>query len=272
MRSQSRRRQTAPHGEGAAGGLRFEPVDAVAATGAMCAIARPAIENAPILVLYRRGNSRHETTGVDAMIRMDAFSRSGFAAAGIFIAASLVLAPAASAQSVSSQSLVEQLQPKKPLTRSFSAKPARNSEDAAFVNGLPTRGIRIDQRKKLDEIVTKEDLPRVDIEIQFDYDSASIRRSSIPDINELGKALSNPSLSGARFVLNGHTDAAGSDNYNQDLSDRRAASVREYLISNFGISPDRLIAIGYGEERLKNDRDPLAAENRRVEVINLTSG
>lgn len=197
----------------------------------------------------------------------------------------LTVSPAA-AQSVNADSITRSLTPAKteaakPLTRSF-GKPKPDA-DTEFLNALAnddvpvTRGLRIDlkskeTREKLDEIVEKKDLPHVDIEIAFDFDSDVIRESSIPDVNELGKALSSEALAEARIVLNGHTDAKGSDAYNQDLSERRAASVRNYLIRTFGIAADRLIAIGYGEERLKNPGQPDAAENRRVEVINLTTG
>lgn len=187
-----------------------------------------------------------------------------------------VLDGVANAQTTDSRTIIESLAPKKPktrsLTRSFSTKKPAETADDAFLKALPTRGIRIDQRKKLDEIVKKQELPSIDIEINFDYDSAQIRPSSLADVDALGQALTNEALAESRIVLNGHTDASGSDAYNQNLSDRRAAAVREYLISTFGITPDRLVAIGYGEERLKNANDPLAEENRRVEVINLTKG
>lgn len=177
------------------------------------------------------------------------------------------------AQTTDTQTIIDTLAPKpktRSMTRSFSVQPQQDKENETFLETLPTRGIRIDQRKKLDEIVKQQELPSIDIEINFDYDSAEIRASSLEDVDSLGKALTSDTLAGSRIVLNGHTDAAGSEAYNQDLSDRRAAAVRDYLISNFGIAGDRLIAIGYGEERLKNTEDPLAEENRRVEVINLT--
>ncbi|MGI9402354.1 MAG: OmpA family protein [Rhizobiaceae bacterium] len=180
------------------------------------------------------------------------------------------------AQTTDSQTIIDSLAPKKPktrsLTRSFSVQKPVETADDAFLKALPTRGIRIEQRKKLDEIVEKQDLPSIDIEINFDYDSAQIRPSSLKDVDALGQALTSDALAESRIALNGHTDASGSDGYNQALSDRRAAAVRDYLINSFGIAADRLIAIGYGEERLKNPADPLADENRRVEVINLTKG
>jgi outer membrane protein OmpA-like peptidoglycan-associated protein len=192
------------------------------------------------------------------------------AMAAIFLLVNFVIST--NAQTVNSESIIESLKPKEqPKTRSFSSSDEAETEDEKFLRALPTRGIRIEQRNKLDEIVAKNDLPRIEIEINFDYDSDRINTISIADIDELGKALTSETLENSRIVLNGHTDAAGSDEYNQDLSDRRAASVRDYLIANHDILPDRLIAIGYGEEKLKNPADPLAAENRRVEIINLTS-
>lgn len=178
------------------------------------------------------------------------------------------------AQSVDSNSIVESLKPKaktRSLTRSFSGDGA-SAEDTKFLKTLPTRGIRIDQRKKLDEIVAKQDLPRIDIEINFDFNSAEISSGSKADVDELGKALTSEALSAYRIVLNGHTDGVGGDGFNQELSERRAAAVRQYLIDEFSIDAARLISIGYGEERLKNEADPEAGENRRVEVINLTQG
>ena len=73
------------------------------------------------------------------------------------------------------------------------------------------------------------------------------------------------------FLVAGHTDAKGSDVYNLDLSDRRAKSVQNFLIEQFDIDPKQLVAIGFGEEQLKNKEDPRAAENRRVQVVNMAS-
>jgi outer membrane protein OmpA-like peptidoglycan-associated protein len=192
--------------------------------------------------------------------------------AGLF--AAFAPAPVAWSQSVDANTIIQTLKPSgktRSLTRSFGNNQA-SAADQQFLNTLPTRGIRIEQRKKLDEIVAKQDLPKIDVTIEFDYNSDRIRPDAIASVNELGKALSSDALKGARIVLNGHTDATGTDEYNLSLSDRRAASVRNYLISRFGIPAERLIAIGYGEERLKNAADPQSGENRRVEVINLTQG
>ena len=74
----------------------------------------------------------------------------------------------------------------------------------------------------------------------------------------------------APFIVGGHTDAKGADDYNQRLSQRRAQAVRDFLVTNFAIEPEKLMAVGYGEEQLKSVDEPLAAVNRRVQVINWT--
>ena len=182
----------------------------------------------------------------------------------------------AAAQSLSADQMIEGLAPKpKAKTRSLViGKPApaalsSGADDLDFLRSLPARGLKVEAKAKLDEIVAAKDLPKINLEINFAYDSARIDDHSIPDLIKLGTALNHPVLVQSRIVLNGHTDAAGGDAYNLSLSEERAAAVRDYLIDHFPIDGHRLIAIGYGEERLKNPHHPDAAENRRVEVINL---
>lgn len=185
------------------------------------------------------------------------------------------MAVAASAQSaVDSQSIVDALkQEKKPLTRSIGAQPqGMDARDQTFLDGLrgKTRGIRFEERKQLANIVKTYDLPSIDLEIYFDYDSDRITAKAKPDLDELGTALRSDALKDAVFMVSGHTDAAGSDEYNLGLSERRARSVANFLVETFGIGKDRLIAVGYGEEQLKSPGDPEAAENRRVNVVNMS--
>ena len=70
-------------------------------------------------------------------------------------------------------------------------------------------------------------------------------------------------------MLAGHTDAVGGEEYNQDLSSRRADSVKSYLMQKYSLAPDHLVTAGFGKTRLKNKDNPQAAENRRVEVVNM---
>ena len=108
-----------------------------------------------------------------------------------------------------------------------------------------------------------------DLEINFDYNSADISKKSLPSVQALGKALTNPDLKGSTFVVAGHTDAVGSDAYNQDLSERRADSVKRYLVEKYNIPGADLVTVGYGKSKLKDPSQPLAEVNRRVQVVNM---
>lgn len=110
---------------------------------------------------------------------------------------------------------------------------------------------------------------RVDLEILFDYDSDRIDPKSVKQLIELGEALNDPELGRGAFMIAGHTDAAGSDAYNADLSRRRAQAVTEFLVSYAGVEASRLVSEGYGEELLKYPDAPESGQNRRVEIINL---
>jgi outer membrane protein OmpA-like peptidoglycan-associated protein len=70
------------------------------------------------------------------------------------------------------------------------------------------------------------------------------------------------------FIVAGHTDAKGSDTYNQGLSERRAEAVKRFLAEKYGIDASNLLTVGYGKTQLKNPAGPFASENRRVQVIN----
>jgi outer membrane protein OmpA-like peptidoglycan-associated protein len=118
------------------------------------------------------------------------------------------------------------------------------------------------------QIAREMGLPTVDIEVLFDYDSSEVTPGAAASLMTLGRALADPRLAGQRFVIAGHTDARGARAYNVSLSDRRAHSVRAFLIEQFKLAPDTLIARGFGEDQLKNPRNPRAAENRRVQIIN----
>lgn len=105
----------------------------------------------------------------------------------------------------------------------------------------------------------------INMQINFEYNSAEISGSSARTMATLAQALASPKLDGRKYTVIGHTDASGSAAYNKSLSDRRAAAVRRYLTEN-GVAASRLKAMGKGESQLLNNDDPNAAENRRVEI------
>lgn len=128
-----------------------------------------------------------------------------------------------------------------------------------------------EEREEIQKVIKADALPQLDIEIFFDYNSAKIRAKSLPDLTKLGLALRDKRLSAADFMIIGHTDAAGGDAYNLALSKKRANAVRTFLTETFELKGQRLIAIGYGEEQLKRPDQPKAAENRRVQFVNLSN-
>jgi OOP family OmpA-OmpF porin len=105
--------------------------------------------------------------------------------------------------------------------------------------------------------------------VNFDFDKAAIRSDAAVILDEaatlLGEAMSQcPSR---RVSVEGHTDATGPEAYNQGLSERRAKSVRDYLVGK-GVDGSKLATVGYGESQpiASNDTREGRALNRRVEL------
>ncbi|MGH6715448.1 MAG: OmpA family protein [Bradyrhizobium sp.] len=164
--------------------------------------------------------------------------------------------------------------PQKPLTRGLTigpqTEPATTAAEGRFVSsirGRSTRSLSLGERDQIATIVQKR--PKIDLEINFDYNSAAINAKSRPSVEALGRALTSPALKGSTFIVAGYTDAAGSDAYNQGLSERRADAIKRYLKENYGIPGNDLITVGYGETRLKDPSLPFAKVNRRVQVVNM---
>jgi outer membrane protein OmpA-like peptidoglycan-associated protein len=161
------------------------------------------------------------------------------------------------------------LKPK--LTRSMAVTPeeARKAEeDNKFVDKIRrTRQLTLGEREKVQEIAATK--PSIDLEINFDYNSSNLNAKAVPQVVDLGKALSSSDLKGGVFLIAGHTDAKGGDDYNMKLSERRAAAVKAYLTQKFSIPAENLVSVGYGKTQLKNASTPDADENRRVQVVNM---
>jgi outer membrane protein OmpA-like peptidoglycan-associated protein len=174
---------------------------------------------------------------------------------------------------VSADQILNALQPK-PLTRGLSAGPQVDpmvkAKEISFVQTLrnrKTRSLSTGERQEIAEIASTK--PKIDLDIQFDYNSADISASSLPSVQSLGQALSNPNLKGSTFIVAGHTDAIGGEAFNQGLSERRADSIKRYLTEKFGIAGSDLVTVGYGKDRPKDPNAPMDPINRRVQVVNM---
>jgi outer membrane protein OmpA-like peptidoglycan-associated protein len=190
-------------------------------------------------------------------------------------ALSFGMGAAFAADDVTEDQILKALAPvKKPLTRGLSvgpqAEPTANPAETKFVSsirGRATRSLSAHEREEIAAIV--KDKPKIDLEINFDYNSAEISAKSLTSVQALGRALSNAELKGSTFVVAGHTDAAGGEVYNQELSERRAESIKKYLVDKYGITGTDLVTVGYGKSKLKDPNQPMAESNRRVQVVNM---
>ena len=165
-----------------------------------------------------------------------------------------LLAGAVSAQDAQVDDIVRRLSPK-PVTRAFSA--------------VPTRRIEVVPGQQDLVLAATNEAPSIDLRILFRYDSDELTPEGAAALKPVGRALLDPRLASSRLLIAGHTDAQGSDAYNQLLSERRARSVREHLVLTFKIAPARLDAMGFGRRKPVDAAHPESHINRRVEIVNI---
>ena len=189
----------------------------------------------------------------------------------IFVAGLLSPAPSHSAEQRSADDIINALKPPR-VTRGLTTSTsdaARAADETRFLSAVrnrPTRSLSTEERDKIASIANSK--PKIDLEINFEYNSAVIGSKAMPQVTELGKALTSEDLKGRTFILAGFTDAKGSETYNQGLSERRADAVKQFLTEKYGIEAGNLVTVGYGLKQLKDPANPFAAENRRVQVVN----
>lgn len=109
--------------------------------------------------------------------------------------------------------------------------------------------------------------PKLDLQIQFPSGSHQLDETAKRNLDEFGTALKRSSLASRRFVLSGHTDDVGDEDFNLELSKARAETARKYLMSKHGIDVGRIEVEAYGESKPKepNQDDFTRRQNRRVE-------
>jgi outer membrane protein OmpA-like peptidoglycan-associated protein len=197
------------------------------------------------------------------------------------LAAGLTLArdfrPSFAQEVPSVNQIIDQLKPK-PRTRGLDTGPrpigaSEENPESPFPESLRNRTARSLTLSERDDLARRaQGMPETDLaEITFEYNSAKLTSAAVPILRNLGKALISPQLKGSTFIIEGHTDAKGSADYNQRLSDRRADAVKQFLIAEYHIPAKDLVPVGYGKRKLKDPNDPFAAENRRVRVVNVAA-
>jgi outer membrane protein OmpA-like peptidoglycan-associated protein len=177
--------------------------------------------------------------------------------------------PAAAQQEISDEEIVRSLTAERPGQMSAIEIDDQKSAEA-LLNDLPNL-TTIDPViiGRIRKRISVHYVPTVDLAVYFEYDSAEITDRARRTLDFLGMALRRPILEGSTVVLAGHTDATGNFDYNRDLSQRRAAAVKAYLVSQFQIPPSLLVNVGVGELFLKDKQHPASGINRRVQIMNL---
>jgi len=109
--------------------------------------------------------------------------------------------------------------------------------------------------------------PKLGLQIHFEHDSTELDDAAKSNLDSFGQALKNERLVRGNFLLGGHTDYTGPDEYNLSLSEQRALAVKEYLATKHDIDAERLSVKGYGESEPldSNDSEEGRYMNRRVE-------
>lgn len=213
-------------------------------------------------------------------------------AGSLILAAGLIAVPAPQALAQSdpaTQQIIERLTP--PLTRGIRvpgadsadtaspASPAAPAGQAPLASGpiappvAPTATPLSGGAPPRRETTAPDGAAAISLAIYFPTGSAMLTPQAEQALLPLARALNAPQLMQFRFRIEGHTDTVGDPRSNQILSERRAATVRAWLIQRWGVAPDRLLAIGFGESQplVPTPDETPNPNNRRVQVVNLGS-
>lgn len=130
--------------------------------------------------------------------------------------------------------------------------------------------ISSDQKKpaKTPVLAPPRRLSAGDVLLTFATGSADLAPQGRANLTSIAEALRRPALASVRFEIAGYTDITGAKPLNDELSQRRAESVKQFLVS-MNIDPARLSAVGYGSQHLAAPNDPASEANRRVEMHRL---
>ena len=168
---------------------------------------------------------------------------SGIAfAAAAAVAASIVVAIGGAAQTApSEQDIIDALQ-----------KPGNTGEFTKVRSLSGDRGVTVTGGEKT--------VPSIDLKVNFAFDSARLDNESLLTLDVLGRALSSEELKGKAIEIVGHTDAKGTIEYNDALSQRRAAAVVTYIVRNFTLDPALISSEGNGRAPTARQRQPRSGD------------
>ena len=127
-----------------------------------------------------------------------------------------------------------------------------------------TRSLRVQRDNPGQQAARK---PSASLLITFETNSADLTPQAKKQLDVVAAALNNNKLAEYSFNVEGHADPRGAHDTNLSLSQQRAESVRQYLVSAHAIDAKRLKAVGKGDTEQINAENPAAPENRRVTIV-----
>lgn len=185
---------------------------------------------------------------------------------GLALAATLAapLAGTANAQTADSDSQIMQgLSQATMFDPSLTAQVLRQMAQDAVTQNQPLTLDKSEIAKRLDK------LAQITVQIQFALGSDIIRPESYRTLGSIADAMHHPILANYKFIVVGNTDTTGTRAFNLKLSQERANAIVQALVVVFGISPDRLEAVGLGQEALQVPSKPQDPINRRVQIFTI---
>jgi len=165
-----------------------------------------------------------------------------------------------------------------PLTRGIKFHAAEQTSAAVVAAAEPTvpvlddeeeYGEDIDAASDTDAASDAEDLSLA-MRIQFQINSAILTEEARTSLDNVAAVLNSDLMAETVVQLEGHADATGTEDYNLNLSQRRAQAVQVYLVEEHEIEDWRLPFVGKGEAELYDSSEPTSSVNRRVEFTNIT--
>jgi outer membrane protein OmpA-like peptidoglycan-associated protein len=153
---------------------------------------------------------------------------------------------------ISESALLDALTPKNGTDKAATQK-TRSYRISPVGNGVSSRAKR----------------PSAAILITFETNSADLTPPAKQALDTIGRVLQSDKLTAFKFAIEGHADPRGGEQFNLQLSQKRAEMVVRYLSESQQIDAGRLVAVGKGQTQLMNTSNPLAPENRRVTVTTL---
>lgn len=117
-------------------------------------------------------------------------------------------------------------------------------------------------------VVEKEVVEKIELQVLFDFDKSVIKSAYEPQFQQIAQ-LMRDDPERITTIVEGHTDWVGTAAYNQDLSERRANAVKQKLVNDYGIAPERIETVGFGESQPVADNTTAAGRqlNRRAIAV-----